>query len=41
MDYEVIGLEWQPERPITNSNPDFLGNCGDFDTDLLTGVRIM
>ena len=41
LEYEVIGIEWQQESLITNSNPDLLGNSGDFDTDLLTGVRIM
>ena len=39
MEYKVIGVEWQQESLITNSNPDLLGNCGDFVTDLLTGVR--
>ena len=39
LEYEVIGIEWQQESLITNSNPDLLGNCGDFVTDLLTGVR--
>ena len=36
-EYEVIKLEWQKESLITNSNPDLFGNCGDFDTVILTG----
>ena len=39
LEYKVIGVEWQQESLITNGNPDLLRNCGDFDTDLLTGVR--
>ena len=41
LEYKVIGFEWLQESLITNGNPDLLGNCGDFDTDLLTGVRKM
>ena len=33
----MIGLKWQQEILITNSNPDLLGNCGDFNMDVLTG----
>ena len=41
LEYEVIRFEWQQENLITNSNLDLLGDCGYFDTDLLTGVRTM
>ena len=41
LEYEVIGFKWQQESLITNGNPNLLGNCGDFDTELLTDVRKM
>ena len=34
-------LEWQQESFITNGNPDLFENFGDFDTDFLTGVKIL